>query len=156
MSDWMIWLGLAAILAILEMWTGTFYLLMIAIGMMAGAMAALFGQSLAMQLLVAAGIGVAATAILRKSGLGRHRRVDASSDPNVHLDVGQILHIDTWLERDGVAFARVDYRGAPWDVELAPEEIARPGAFVIREIRGSRLIVSANNNLKGKHGNRSR
>lgn len=146
MSNWMIWLGLAAILAILELSTGTFYLLMIALGMVAGATAAMFDQSLAMQLLVAAVIGVTATAILRTRWPGHQRCVDASSDPNVHMDVGQTLHVDAWLDRDGVAFARVAYRGALWDVELAPNEIAKPGAFIIREIRGSRLIVSASHN----------
>lgn len=145
MNDWIIWLGLAAILAILELSTGTFYLLMIAIGMVAGAAAALFDHSLSTQLLVAAVIGVTATAILRTSWSGHQRRVDASSDPNVHLDVGQTLHVDSWRDCDGVMLARVDYRGAPWDVELAPNEIAKTGTFVIREIRGSRLIVSTNN-----------
>ena len=144
MSDWMIWLGLAAVLVMLELSTGTFYLLMIALGMAAGAMAAWLDYTFALQLLVAAAIGVTATTILRTSGWGHQRRVDAARDPNVHLDVGQTLHVDTWLDRDGVALARADYRGAQWDVELAPGEVAKPGAFVIREIRGSRLIVSAN------------
>jgi hypothetical protein len=35
------------------------------------------------------------------------------------------------------------YRGALWDVELAPGVTATPGQFVIREVRGSRLIVAA-------------
>jgi hypothetical protein len=34
------------------------------------------------------------------------------------------------------------YRGALWDVELAHGARAHAGQFVIREIRGSRLIVS--------------
>lgn len=144
MSDWMIWLSLAAILVILELSTGTFYLLMIGIGMGAGAIAAWFDHTVSLQLLVAAVIGVAATAILRTSGWGSRRRVDASRDPNVHMDVGQTLHVDTWFDRDGIATARADYRGAQWDVELVPGEAARPGAFVIREIRGSRLVVSSN------------
>jgi hypothetical protein len=37
--------------------------------------------------------------------------------------------------------ARVMYRGAMWDVELAPGQAAAPGVFTIREVRGSRLIV---------------
>jgi membrane protein implicated in regulation of membrane protease activity len=38
--------------------------------------------------------------------------------------------------------ARVSYRGALWDVELLSGADARPGLFVIREVRGNRLIVS--------------
>lgn len=142
MSDWMIWLGLAAILVILELSTGTFYLLMIAVGMVAGGVAAWSDQTLSIQLVVAAVVGVSATVILRTSGFGSRQRVDASRDPNVNLDVGQTLHVDTWLDRDGIALARVNYRGAQWDVELVSDEVAKSGAFVIREIRGSRLIVS--------------
>lgn len=144
MGDWMIWLGSAALMVILELSTGTFYLLMIAIGMGAGAIAAWLDYTIAMQLVIAAAIGVTATAILRTSRWGHRHYVDAARDPNVHLDVGQTLHIDAWTDRDGVAVARADYRGAPWDVELAPGEAAKPGAFVICEIRGSRLIVSGN------------
>ena len=43
MTDWMIWFAAACVLVILEMATGTFYLLMIAIGAAAGGIAALSG-----------------------------------------------------------------------------------------------------------------
>ena len=36
MEDWMIWFGMAGILVISEIFTGTFYLLMIALGSLAG------------------------------------------------------------------------------------------------------------------------
>ncbi|MGH8809870.1 MAG: NfeD family protein, partial [Noviherbaspirillum sp.] len=36
MADWMIWFSLAGILVISEMFSGTFYLLMIGIGLAAG------------------------------------------------------------------------------------------------------------------------
>ena len=34
------------------------------------------------------------------------------------------------------------YRGAQWDVELAPGSAAAAGEFKIVEVRGSRLIVA--------------
>ena len=40
MTDWMMWLALAAVLVIVELFTGTFYILMIAIGVATGAAAA--------------------------------------------------------------------------------------------------------------------
>ena len=49
MTDWMSWLVVAGILVIAELFTGTFYLLMIAIGLSAGALAALAGASGPMQ-----------------------------------------------------------------------------------------------------------
>jgi len=40
MSNWMVWSLLAGAVVILEMLTGTFYLLMVALGLLAGAIAA--------------------------------------------------------------------------------------------------------------------
>ena len=137
MTSWMLWLALAGGLIILELFSGTFYLLMIALAMLAAALAALAGATVAVQLLLAAVIGVAATTLLRRR---RPRRTKPSHDPNINLDIGQTLHVSHWHANHGTA--RVTYRGAPWDVELAPGAVARPGQFVIREIRGSRLIVS--------------
>jgi membrane protein implicated in regulation of membrane protease activity len=56
------------------------------------------------------------------------------------MDVGQVVRVDQWSE---ARTARASYRGALWDVELAPGEEAAPGDFVIREIQGNRLIVAA-------------
>lgn len=144
MTDWIIWLIAASVLVILEMFSGTFYLLMLGFGMVAGGLAALAGLSNALQLVVAAIVGVIATFLLRHSGLGKFNKTDAARDPNVNLDIGQTLAIDEWKSGHGArVMARVPYRGAMWDAELAPGETARPGMFVIREIQGSRLIVSS-------------
>lgn len=138
MSDWMIWLIAAGVLVVLELFTGTFYLLMIAIGLAAGALAALAGAGAAVQLLAAASVGVVATAVLHRSRFGHSRRGNAARDPNVNIDIGQRLEVAQW--DDG--HARVKYRGALWDVELGPGAHAQPGMFKIVEIQGSRLIVS--------------
>ena len=137
MTSWMLWLALAGGLTILELFFGTFYLLMIALGMLAGALAAFAGASDWVQILLAAVVGATATALLRRR---RPRRADPAHDPNINLDIGQTLHVPHWHADHGTA--RVMYRGAMWDVDLAPGAVARPGQFVIREIRGSRLIVS--------------
>ena len=42
-----------------------------------------------------------------------------------------------------VGTARAQYRGATWEVELAPGEQPTAGDFVIREIHANRLIVAA-------------
>ena len=137
MTSWMLWLALAGALTVLELFSGTFYLLMVAFGMLAGALAAFAGATEAVQLLIAAVVGAAATALLRRN---HPQRTDAANDPNINLDIGQTLHVPHW-HADPVS-ARVMYRGALWDVDLAPGAVAQPGQFVIREIRGSRLIVS--------------
>jgi membrane protein implicated in regulation of membrane protease activity len=138
MADWMLWLIFAGIVVIFELFTGTFYLLMIAIGLASGGISAWLGSSDATQLVVAGIVGAFTTYGLRRSRFGRRQGIDPARDPNVNLDIGQTLAIDQWHAN----MARVMYRGAMWDVELAAGEDAKPGNFIIREVRGNRLIVS--------------
>jgi membrane protein implicated in regulation of membrane protease activity len=143
MTNWVMWLVQAGILVILELFTGTFYLLMIAIGFGAGGLTAWLGASSALQVLVAAVVALIATFALRKSKFGRTQQTDAARDPNVNLDIGQILMIDDWKNNEGRHYvARVMYRGAMWDVDLEENAEPKPGLFTIREIQGSRLIVA--------------
>jgi len=135
MTAWMVWVALAGMLVILELFSGTFYLLMLALGMVAGALAAWLHFSAEVQILLAALVGAAAALALRRR---RPRKADSTRDPNINLDIGQSLHVSHWHE----GTARAMYRGALWDVELAHGAHAKAGQFVIREVRGSRLIVS--------------
>jgi membrane protein implicated in regulation of membrane protease activity len=146
MADWIVWFVLAGVIVICEIFTGTFYLLMIGAGLAAGGIAALLGANNPAQLATAALVGVAATYALRRSRWGRRPSTDAARDPNVNLDIGQTLAIENWSGNgSGTDATRVSYRGAQWDVELAPGAVAKPGIFVISEVRGSRLIVSNKN-----------
>lgn len=138
MDDWMVWLALAGVLVVFELFTGTFYVLMIAIGMAAGGLVAMMGWSLPLQFLVGAGVGLAATGLLHRSRFGRPLKGTAARDPNVNLDIGQTIHIDSWAD----GHARAPYRGALWDVDLAPGAQPGAGAFRIVEVQGSRLIVA--------------
>jgi membrane protein implicated in regulation of membrane protease activity len=138
MADWINWFALAGILVALELFTGTFYLLMIAIGLACGGLAALLGLGGALQTVVAAVVGVVATELLRRSRAGNPVRTEAARDPSVNLDIGQSVTVPAWHE----GTARVMYRGAMWDVELAPGSRADAGSFRIEEVRGSRLIVA--------------
>ena len=61
MADWTGWFIAGGLVLILELFSGTFYLLMIAIGMSAGALAALAGANGPLQGLCAAVVGVVAT-----------------------------------------------------------------------------------------------
>ena len=101
MADWSFWLVAAGATAILELFTGTFYLLMIAIGLMAGTLAALAGAGTPVQTLVAAAVGLVATGVLRRSKFGRPTRTDTARDPNVNLDIGQTINVPPW--QDGPA-----------------------------------------------------
>lgn len=143
MGPWIVWFVLAGVVVILELFTGTFYLLMIALGLLAGGIAALFGAADPIQLTIAAVVGVAATYALRRKRIGIAPAVDAARDPNVNLDIGQSIAVGNWQQAEGgIPSARAMYRGAMWDIEIAPGAVARPGTFTIVEIRGNRLVVS--------------
>jgi membrane protein implicated in regulation of membrane protease activity len=142
MSDWINWLVIAGIVVVLELFSGTFYLLMIAIGLVAGALAAWLGASIEVQIIVVAVVAAVATISLRRSRVGSRNKVDASRDPNVNLDIGQSIRISQWNSNaSGVYTARAMHRGANWDVELVSKEAPQPGMFRIIEMRGSQLIV---------------
>jgi membrane protein implicated in regulation of membrane protease activity len=135
MTESMTWFLVAGLLVIVELFIGTFYLLMVAAGIAAGGVAASLDATLPMQAATAAIVGVVGTLLLRRRG--KKARISAQRDPNISLDIGQRVTIAKW--HDGRA--RVTYRGALWDVELAPGVEPVGGSFTIREIRGSRLIV---------------
>ena len=133
------WVG-AGVLVIAELMTGTFYLLMIALGFVAGVVAYAFDAPLDLQFTVAAAVALIAVTALRRVRLNRRRRgVDVSRDPDVNLDIGSTLTVAGW--RDGRA--RAMYRGAEWDVELAPGEPDDAPLYEITALRGNSLIVAA-------------
>jgi membrane protein implicated in regulation of membrane protease activity len=136
MDAWIWWMVLAVGLLILELLSGTFYLLVIAVAVAAGGLANLAGASFELQLTVAAAIGLGGSLWLRRSRFGR---LTDDADALQNLDVGQVVRIDGWNAGNT---ARAQYRGAEWDVLLAPGETAAPGEFVIRAVQGSRLVVA--------------
>jgi len=144
MAGWVMWILAAGLLVVAELFTTTLYLLMVAIGLAVGGIAALLGWGVEWQLLVAAAVALVATYFLRRSKFGRRTKVLAERDPNVNLDIGQSIAVGQWQQDAGTGggyTARVKYRGAMWDVELAPAANVDAGLFFIREVRGSRLIV---------------
>jgi membrane protein implicated in regulation of membrane protease activity len=138
MADWMGWLVTAGVLVILELFTGTFYLLMIAIGLAIGGIVALAGASPPLQAIAAAVVGVLATGLLHRSRFGHPAKTDARRDRNVNLDIGQRVTVPAWDN----GRARVMYRGALWDVELTQGIAPHAGEFRIVEVHGSRLVVA--------------
>ncbi|MES2839695.1 MAG: NfeD family protein [Pseudomonadota bacterium] len=138
MSDSTLWWLLAGSTVALELFTGTFYLLMLAVGMVAGAIAAHAGLSMAGQLSAAAFTGSAA--VVAWYFIKKRRATDPSvrAMRSVNLDVGEILQIDEW-NADGTA--SVKYRGAQWTVIQRPGNPPVPGAYRVAELVGSRLMV---------------
>jgi membrane protein implicated in regulation of membrane protease activity len=138
MAESTIWWLLTGTAVAVELVSGTFYLLMLAIGLAAGAIAAHAGATLPLQLITAALIGGGAVAAWR---LQRGKRPDepaASSNRDVNMDVGEIVHVDAW-NADGTA--SVKYRGAQWTVVAEGGAVHGTGPHRVREVVGSRLVV---------------
>ncbi|MGV4398221.1 NfeD family protein, partial [Pandoraea pneumonica] len=82
-----LWFGVAGLIVVLELASGTFYLLMVALGVAAGGIAALLRADGPLQWVVAAIVAGVAVWLLRRSRFGQRRiKVDASADPNTNLD----------------------------------------------------------------------
>ncbi len=135
-STW--WWIATGVLVALELATGTFYLLMLAIGGAAGALAAHADLSLTAQVVVASLVGGAA--VLVCYGLRRRRPGDPSprAERSVNLDVGETVQVDGW-NHDGTA--QIRYRGAIWTAIVRPGVEPRPGPHRVAELVGSRLLV---------------
>jgi membrane protein implicated in regulation of membrane protease activity len=138
MSDSTLWWLLAGSAVAIELFTGTFYLLMLAVGMTAAALAAHAGAGTTLQLIVAALVGSAA--VVGWYFIKKRRAGDPSvrSLRSVNLDVGEVLQIDEW-HSDGTA--SVKYRGAQWTVIQRPGNAPTPGSYRVAELVGNRLLV---------------
>ena len=138
MADSTMWWLLAGALVALELVSGTFYLLMLALGAAAAALAAHLGVSLVTQLVTASVVGLGSVAMWYQIKKRRPGDPSARSQRSVNLDVGEIIQVDEWLP-DGTA--QVKYRGASWSVIQRPGNAPVPGSYRVAELVGSRLLV---------------
>ena len=139
MSETTVWWVLAGAMVAIELVTGTLYLLLISLGLAAGAIAAHFGLPMPVQIVVAAVVGGGSVVIWGSYKRARTPVATALPSQQINLDVGETLHIDKWSE-DFTSSAK--YRGANWQVSLMPGEAAVAGAYRIAEVVGNRLIVT--------------
>jgi membrane protein implicated in regulation of membrane protease activity len=134
MAPYVYWFLLALALIMLEMATGTFYMLVVGLALAVGGFAAYFGLSFPTQLTLSGLAGVAGTLILR-----RIRRDKVSAESNQSLDIGQAVQSVSWLPN---GYARAIYRGAEWAAEAESSNTPREGTFYIKALRGSTLILT--------------
>ncbi len=135
-----LWWVLAGTLVALELVTGTFYLLMLALGAAAGALAAHAGLAASVQVVSAALLGALATGGWHLRRARHPRSAPAAANPDVLLDIGQTLSVDAWAA-DGTA--RAQYRGAAWSVRFQGSGTPGPGRFRIVAVHGNELTVAA-------------
>lgn len=138
MADSTLWWLLAGALVALELLTGTFYLLMLAIGAAAGASAAHLGAGVSAQIMVAALLAFAAVATWTWMRRRRPGDPPARAQRSVNLDIGETVRVDEWLPD---RTSQVKYRGAQWTAVLPPGPEAQPGTYRVTELVGNRLLV---------------
>ncbi len=132
------WLAAGALVAA-ELATGTFYLLMVALGCAAGAVAAHLGLGTALQIVTAALVGGGATVAWHLKRGREPKAAPPQSNRDVNLDIGQRLRVEQW---SGDGLARVHYRGASWAVRYGGPGTPQPGEHVIVALDGNELRVA--------------
>jgi membrane protein implicated in regulation of membrane protease activity len=138
MEDSSLWWLVAGLLVAAELLTGTFYLLMLALGAAAGAMGAHLGLALAAQIALAGIVGGGASALWH---VIRRKRQGTTSGSDTLLDVGQTVLVTAW-QPDGST--RVQYRGAQWSARLATHAIVplpQTGPHRITGVQGAQLLL---------------
>jgi membrane protein implicated in regulation of membrane protease activity len=140
--DWnaaTLWWVAAGALVAAELFVGSFYMLMLALGCAAGALAAHAGFGASAQVATASLLGAGTTAVwhYRRARAPRSAPVESNRDAN--LDIGQTLQVVAW-KGDGTA--RVAYRGSAWNVQYRGSGAPAAGEHVIVAVQGNRLIVA--------------
>ncbi|MBU6442035.1 MAG: NfeD family protein [Betaproteobacteria bacterium] len=140
------WWIAAAVLVALELGSGSFYLLMLAVGAAAAALAAHLGLEPALQWSAAALVGLGAVAALY---LLRRRQPRRSTQTNrdLNLDIGSVLEVERW---DDNGNSRVRWRGTDWQARLGRGR-ALPGRFRIAAVDANTLVLDALDQTPSPH-----
>lgn len=135
-AHWLWWLATVA-LVIAEMFSGTFYLLAVAFGLLVAGFTAYAGASWNMQALTAAVLCAASVASIYG---WRGRSAGPDEQPNLASDIGQEVHVVNWEDDHNL---RVSYRGAEWQARLADHAVRDDARRLwrIKDISGSSLII---------------
>ncbi len=130
------WLIAGFILIIVELVTGTFYLLVLGLAALVGA-----GVGYASGAFVWQAVGAAIVAVAGVIWVNQFKKKMAPKRMR-GLDVGQPAAFDSWVNK-GAGHARVKYRDALWDAQVAGDASGEPGEILyISSVDGSTLKVS--------------
>jgi len=133
------WWVAAGVAVAIELATGTFYLLMMAVGLAAAAVAAHLGASGSAQLVAAAVVGSGATATWHFKRARHPQSVVASENRDVNIDIGERVQVQDWSPQGD---AKVNYRGSSWSARLRPGATALPGPHTVVAVEGNWLVLA--------------
>lgn len=136
MEPYVVWALVGLGLVVVELVTGTFFLLMLGIAAFGASIAALAGAEFLAQSIVAAivaGAGFYGVHVYRAKNKG---------EPMPSIDAGQPASFESWIDEGG-RLARVRYRGASWDARIEGAGTIAPGAVLyVTGTRGNTLDIS--------------
>lgn len=138
-----IWWLLAGSLVAIELMTGTFYLLMLSIGLASGAIAAHAALSMSMQLVIAALVASCAMGVWHWLG-PRKTKGKTQSNQDLHIDIGSKVEVTAWSD---LGAASVLHRGAAWSARHSQagegqSQVFQTGTHTIVEVDGNTLVLS--------------
>jgi membrane protein implicated in regulation of membrane protease activity len=138
MDPAVIWAVSGLVLVIVELVTGTFYLLMLGIAAFGAALAAWLALPFSAQCVVAVLISA-----IGCYGVHAYRARNRAQQM-APIDSGMPASFENWLDA-GSRLARVRYRGASWDARVEGGEAMEPGATVyVVAADGNTLRVAKN------------
>ena len=137
MEPFLIWIIVGFALAIVELLTGTFYLLMLAVAAFGAGAVAWLGQGFPLQAVVAAAIASAGCWAVH---VWRARNASEQMAP---VDADQPASFESWVD-EAAGLARVRYRGASWEAQVEPGEASLAAGTVVyvRQVRGNVVEVA--------------
>jgi membrane protein implicated in regulation of membrane protease activity len=123
MEPYLIWIIAGFALVIIELISGTFYLLVFGLGAFVGALATWLGAPFLVQVLVAGiAAGIGAWFVYRWHATHRKEGGQANA-----IDIGQSVTMDRWVNQ-AAGVMRVRYRGTDWDARVTENDSAAAGA----------------------------
>jgi len=132
-----IWWILTGVLVAAELFTGTFYLLLLALAAGFGALTVHAGFGTVTQISVAAVTGVFSLLVWRTLKLGRLKQNDLEIATD-SFDIGQTVFVSDWCETGPT---RVHYRGTEWSCALTADAHPIAGPQRITQILNNQLIL---------------
>ncbi|VWX63275.1 conserved hypothetical protein [Burkholderiales bacterium 8X] len=138
MADSTVWWLIAGAVVVLELLSGTVYLLLLGAGFAAAAISAHAGFGLTTQLIVAAVVGASGVLVWHSIRRKQPAEPPTGSNRNVNLDIGESVNVDGW-NPDGTT--QVRYRGAQWTAVARSGTLPAVGEHKVVEVIGNRLVV---------------
>lgn len=136
MEDYLIWLIAGFILVIIELISGTFFLLVLGIAAFAGAAIAYAKLGIWVQALTAAIVALAGMSWVRS--YRKRTKGETMRSP----DHGQPAPFETWIDRAS-GRARVKHRGVSWEAVVEGDVSGEPGEVLyVVAVDGNTLKVS--------------